>query len=123
MKNFILVTRFDTLNRDFSLNRDSLNRDFTVYTCSSAYASQMDIFFTLLALEVLKCGYLMYSMTVYSRLDDRKVFDFNSSYILPLRAYGKNIQLAPRTTKSYEVTLYSRHRLISSPWASHFWAY
>ena len=30
MWNFILVTRFCTLNRDITLNRDSLNRDFTV---------------------------------------------------------------------------------------------
>ena len=31
-RNFILVTRFCSLNRDFTLNRDSLNRDFTVNT-------------------------------------------------------------------------------------------
>ena len=30
MWNSILVTRFRSLNQDFSLNRDSLNRDFTV---------------------------------------------------------------------------------------------
>ena len=30
MRNFISVIRFHTLNRDFSLNRDSLKRDFTV---------------------------------------------------------------------------------------------
>ena len=31
MWNWILVTRFHTLNRDFTLNRDSLNRYFTVF--------------------------------------------------------------------------------------------
>ena len=30
MRTSILVTRFHSLNRDFTLNRDSLNRDFTV---------------------------------------------------------------------------------------------
>ena len=30
MRNSISVVRFCTLNRDFTLNRDSLNRDFTV---------------------------------------------------------------------------------------------
>ena len=30
MCNFILVTIFCSLNLDFMLNRDSLNRDFTV---------------------------------------------------------------------------------------------
>ena len=31
MRNFILVTRFHSLNRDFSLNRDSPNRHSTVF--------------------------------------------------------------------------------------------
>ena len=38
--NFILVTRFRSLHRGFTLNRDSLNRDFTVFSvfigCSSS---------------------------------------------------------------------------------------
>ena len=42
MRNSILVTWFCTLNRDFTLNRDSLNGDFTVHE----YETRMDTYWT-----------------------------------------------------------------------------